>query len=86
MAAKKKAPVLNEEVIETPVVEEVKKTSPVKAKVNCYNLNFRKAPDGDVIDILSEGSVVTILEDNGEWSKVKVDDRTGYVMTKFISK
>lgn len=86
MAAKRKAPVLSEEVIETPVVEEVKKAAPVKAKVNCEKLNFRKAPNGDVIDILSQDATVTILEENGEWSKVKVGAKTGFVMTKFISK
>lgn len=45
-------------------------------------LNVRKTPslDAEIIRILSEGSVVKILEDGAEW--VKISD--GYCMKKFL--
>lgn len=45
-------------------------------------LNVRKTPslDAEIIRILSEGSIVKILEDGAEW--VKISD--GYCMKKFL--
>ena len=45
-------------------------------------LNVRKTPslDAEIIRVLSEGSIVKILEDGTEW--VKISD--GYCMKKFL--
>ena len=56
-------------------------SEPITAVVQT-KLNVRKIPslDAGIIRILSEGSVVKILEDGAEW--VKISD--GYCMKKFL--
>lgn len=49
-------------------------------------LNMRaEAKDGTkIINHLSKGSIVTILEDKGEWTKINYQGKTGYVKTSFL--
>lgn len=85
-----------EEVSEESVVEEkevvVEEEKPVTCTgkiVNCQKVNFRSNPkqaEANVIKILTAGTTVEIqgpAEANG-FTKVKVDDKTGYIMSKFI--
>ncbi len=48
-------------------------------------LNRRKQPNGDKIDTLMPGTSFIILEENGDWFKVKTEDGTeGYVFSKLV--
>ena len=57
-------------------------------KVNQGEVNFRSAAstEGDPIRELSEGEVVTIIEELDEWYKVKIGDTEGYVYKTYITK
>ena len=57
-------------------------------KVNQGEVNFRSAAstEGDPIRELSEGEVVTIIEELEEWYKVKIGDTEGYVYKTYITK
>lgn len=56
--------------------------------VTASALKLRKEPNtsAEVITSIYEDSSVEILEENGEWFKVKYDGETGYVASKFIKK
>lgn len=50
-------------------------------------LNMRKAPSltAEVIKQYPTGTWMTVIETEGEWSKVRVDGQEGYVMSKYLS-
>jgi len=50
-------------------------------------LNLRQEPSlsAKVLDQYPTGTWMTVLSEEGEWSKVSVDGKTGYVMNKFLS-
>ena len=81
----------NEEVL-APVVEEVKKQEPpvdniVRTGVvkGVSQLRVRIKPEGDILYLISEKSIVKILEDLDGWYKVETaPDRVGFVMKQFI--
>jgi len=54
---------------------------------NRQDVNFRKKPNvyADLIDRIPVGYPVEVLSNNGEWSKVKWNNQTGYVMSKFLT-
>ncbi len=57
--------------------------------VNCFALNIRKTPNGEVIGTVSAGKHVTIIGsdpdfDGDMWSKVHYKNITGYVWPKYI--
>lgn len=84
MAAKKKV-VEENVVIEEAVVEEV----PVKvmAKIsNCELLNLRKAQNttSEILEVLNKNSEIEVVSAKEEWTKVKVNGKSGYVMSKYI--
>lgn len=58
-----------------------------KGKINANGVNFREtaSTSGEVIDSLSEGTSVEILDTLSGWHKVKVDSKVGYVATKFVT-
>ncbi len=58
-----------------------------KGKINANGVNFREtaSTSGKVIDSLSEGTSVEILDTLSGWHKVKVDSKVGYVATKFVT-
>ena len=49
-------------------------------------LNLRQEADsqGEVLRILDNGTIVTLLSDDGEWSQVSVNGLTGYVMSQYL--
>ena len=54
---------------------------------NGKSLNVRDLPGkkGSVILRLANGSKVSVLDDQGEWTEIELDGRTGYVMAKFLT-
>ena len=52
---------------------------------NSRGLNLRVSPNGDVITSFPRGTKVTILSSDGAWSKVKVNNQTGYMLTQWLS-
>lgn len=73
-----------EEKKEEKVVE-VKKKSPFLngTITGGRSLNVRKAPNGEIINLLHEGTKVRIIDDsNPDW--YKIDSPEGYVMSKFV--
>lgn len=51
-------------------------------------VNFRTKPSlsGTLIDKVPINSIVTLVESQGEWSKIIYHGRKGYMMTKFLSR
>lgn len=50
-------------------------------------LRVRKAPDGDVVSVISHNTIVTILADLGKWLRVEyAREKIGYVMSEYIKK
>ena len=82
----------NEEAL-APVVEEVKKQQEpptdniVRTGVvsGVSQLRVRTKPEGDVMYLISENSIVKILEDYESWWKVETaPGRVGFVMKAYI--
>lgn len=55
-------------------------------KVNAYNVNFREtaSTSGNIIKTLNKGESVKLISKEGEWSKVEVSGKTGYVSSEFL--
>lgn len=47
-------------------------------------LNLRASPGGDMIGRYFSGTQVELLEESGEWFKVAVDGKTGYMKGEFL--
>lgn len=47
-------------------------------------VNFRKSANGALVKTLDKGTSVSVVSMTGGWSKVKVDNTTGYVYTKYL--
>ncbi|MFR5265390.1 SH3 domain-containing protein [Clostridium sp.] len=52
-----------------------------------YDLNVRSAPSysANTLGTINVGSSVSVIENLGDWSKVKYNNSTGYVLSKYIS-
>ena len=53
-------------------------------------LNLRKTPEkpekaDNIIEVLQKNQTMQIKEDNGEWLKVAIGRKTGYVMAKYVA-
>ena len=84
-----KAPVEPDAQIEPKApVELERKQSPVSRTetgfVSVDFLNLRVEPDGNVLDILTEGMALKILEIRGDWMCVTVRGLTGYVKKAYV--
>ena len=66
--------------------EEKKKTEVTKY-VSAENLNMRETANNNakLINQLKVNTKVTVLETEGTWSKIKVNGKTGYVASKYLS-
>ncbi|MBO5959455.1 MAG: SH3 domain-containing protein [Lentisphaeria bacterium] len=64
------------------------KVEPYKAKVIDGNLNLREAPSKSAPRIIQipDGSIVTVLDESGGWSKVEYSAFTGYAMSEFLER
>jgi N-acetylmuramoyl-L-alanine amidase len=80
---------------QTPAIDPTPKPTPEPtpepsaaqyASVNASALNFRKAASTSsaVIKTLSRGDTVQVLEQGGEWCKVKYGGVTGYMVTRYL--
>lgn len=54
-------------------------------KTNSRGLNLRAEPNGNILGSYPRGTKVTVLSNNGNWSKVSVDGKTGYMQTQWLS-
>lgn len=66
---------------------EEKKTTEVTKYVSAETLNMRETADNDakLINQLKANTKVTVIETTGTWSKIKVNGKTGYVASKYLS-
>jgi len=68
-------------------IELEEKEAPVKqaGTVNASMLNLRIQPGGSIIDVLPNGTAVTVLETKENWLKVKAGGHLGYVSKQYIT-
>ena len=54
---------------------------------NSGKLNLRKEPDQNsyMIEQYANGTAVTVLENQGTWSRVEVNGKTGYMMNQYLA-
>lgn len=66
-----------------PPKQELNKT----AYIVSTGINFREKPNTDakVLKVFAENAKVTILEEQGEWYKIKHNDQIGYVIKTYVS-
>ena len=75
---------------ETPAPPKPAETSEARVmkevRVNASALNVRKEPstDGDVVTQVKKGQMLGVLEEKGDWVKVRVGDETGWVAARFV--
>ena len=86
MARTKKAPTIVEEVkepITQTILEVEEEVKPITKVVNTYRLNVRKAPrfNAEIVREVAEGTKVTPLTTEGEWTKIGIDE---WVVTKYL--
>jgi len=79
------AKVIKETTEEISETKEVAKT----AKVICERLNVRKVPSmkGDILEVISKGTTITLgnSKSDSDWVKVTLDTGVhGFVMKKFV--
>ncbi len=57
------------------------------AYISTSGINFREEPDTDseIIKVFNQNTKITVLEENGEWDKIKYDDKEGYVLKSYVS-
>ena len=63
--------------------EELNKT----AYISTSGINFREEPNTDskVLKVFIQNAKITILEEVGDWYKIKNNDQTGYVLKTYVS-
>lgn len=61
------------------------KSGVVKLKDASSFLNLRNNPSGSILSTLSNGTKVNILGSNGNWYKISAGEKTGYVLSDYIS-
>ena len=73
--------------ISTNLVGEDGNESVKTGTVTAKSLIVRAQPssDGTQVGGLMQGTVVTILEDKGEWLRVSYDDISGYVSAQYVA-
>ena len=71
----------------TTKVEESKTVKEVTKYVTAESLNVREKAENDakIINQLTVNTKVTVTETTGNWSKIKVNGKTGYVASKYLS-
>ena len=57
------------------------------AVIQCAAANLRSEPDSAATktDVLYEGSLCTLLEQDGDWYKIQYGDTVGYVLSSLVS-
>lgn len=81
-APRPEEPKQEEETVEVKPQAKVEMTGVVKG---VSQLRVREKPEGEILYLISEKSVVKILEDHDGWYKVETaPGRVGFVMKQFI--
>ncbi|MBR3249825.1 MAG: SH3 domain-containing protein [Clostridia bacterium] len=70
---------------EEETTEEVTETKKGYVNVESVNIRKEKSTSSDILDNLTKNSEVTILAEEGEWYKIKINDSIGYVSKQYIS-
>ena len=85
--SKEEAPV-EEPKVEEPVKEVFKPLKTFAKVIGGKRVNMRYKPTraSQPINIIPCGAKVTVLEEKGEWWKVRYRDYTGYMMSEFLAK
>ena len=73
------------EETETKTNEETTQTKKGYVNVETVNLRKEKSTSSEKLDSLTKNTEVTILGEEDEWYKVKVNNLTGYISKKYIS-
>lgn len=57
------------------------------AYISSTGINFREEPNTDskVLKVFAQNAKITILEETGDWYKIKHNDQTGYVIKTYVS-
>ncbi len=79
------APVIETEVETETEIETETEVVEVKAKTTT-GIRMRKEPntDCDILTVIGEGTEVTILGEEGDWSQITFNGLTGYVKTEYL--
>lgn len=72
-----------EETTDTETENETNKTGYVN--VESVNLRKEKSTESDILDSVTKNTKVTIIGEEDNWYKVKVDNYTGYIAKQYIS-
>lgn len=59
----------------------------MNSRVKCELLNVRKTPEktDNVVDVITKGTEVLIIEDANGWLRIHGDNLDGYVMAEFVA-
>lgn len=66
-----------------PTVETVKRVVKLGNEDGSLKLRKKKSTSSDILDRLKHGTVLEVLEDDGDWLKVSVNGKIGYVSKKY---
>jgi len=74
--------------VPTPELPQVEECDPTKGYTKKSGVNLREQPttESDVLDTLDKATRLTITGTAGEWTRVTVDDETGFISTEFVGK
>lgn len=74
-------------VVTGAAVEEASQYDDIGISIANEYVNIRKEPstEGEVIGKLYKGAAATIMDNNGEWLKIKSGNCTGYINSEFLA-
>lgn len=78
---------LGDRATEAPTETAVETEPPVVKLKTTRRVNLRPQPstDGNPITTLEAGTVVTLIEEEGEWAHVQYGEQTGYLKKEFAA-
>jgi len=56
----------------------------VKVDGNTGPVRLRREPNGRIITAIPQGTAADVLETEDDWSKVLINGKTGWMMSKFL--
>jgi cell wall-associated NlpC family hydrolase len=65
------------------IAEEVK-AELATVKVNALNVRAKADISSSVVTMIPKGDVLEIIEEDSEWTKISLGDKTGYVSTAYV--
>lgn len=64
----------------------VKAAITLKVTADTLNLREKASTSSDILTLLSKGDTLELVEEDGDWYKVKIDEYTGYVSKEYAKK